>query len=117
MPGATTDGYPYPLPTEPVADGAVAIQSLANAVSARLGVGIVSGIASWTLGGSPVNTTVTLPAGYFPAAPDLQLTMGSQTRVLLNVVSVDATAFTFRGLSPEGSTGSFQTYWLAVSAP
>lgn len=31
MPGTTTEGLPYPLPTEPVRDGAVAIQNTATA--------------------------------------------------------------------------------------
>ena len=37
MPSATAGGWPYPLPTEPVRDGAVNIQSLANKSQSRLG--------------------------------------------------------------------------------
>jgi hypothetical protein len=36
MPATTTQGLPYPLPTEPVAEGAAAIRSLAEAVDPRL---------------------------------------------------------------------------------
>jgi hypothetical protein len=35
MPGLTTSGLPYPLPTEPVKDGAQAIRNLADTISAR----------------------------------------------------------------------------------
>lgn len=35
MPSNTASGYPYPLPTEPVKDGAVAIKNLADAVQLR----------------------------------------------------------------------------------
>src|SRR4029077_21232150 len=37
MPSATAGGWPYPLPTEPVRDGAVNIQNLANKAQSRLG--------------------------------------------------------------------------------
>jgi len=35
MPGTTPEGAPYPLPSEPVRDGAVAIRNLAEWVSPR----------------------------------------------------------------------------------
>jgi hypothetical protein len=35
MPTTTADGLPYPLPTEPVRDGAANISALANALSRR----------------------------------------------------------------------------------
>ena len=35
MPANTTRGYPYPLPTEPVAEGAQAIRNLAEAVDGK----------------------------------------------------------------------------------
>ena len=37
MPANTAGGWPYPLPTEPVKDGAVAIQNIANESQKRLG--------------------------------------------------------------------------------
>ena len=36
MPGTTPRGYPYPLPTEPVAEGAAAIRALADALDAKV---------------------------------------------------------------------------------
>lgn len=53
MPSNTTNGLPYPLPTEPVKDGAVSIQNLANALDTR-------GNGYYTQRGS---TTWTVPAG------------------------------------------------------
>lgn len=38
MPANTSRGYPYPLPTEPVAEGAQAIRNLAEAVDAKGGI-------------------------------------------------------------------------------
>ena len=38
MPGTTGGGYPYPLPTEPVRDGAQRIRELAEATDWRMGV-------------------------------------------------------------------------------
>lgn len=37
MPANTSRGYPYPLPTEPVAEGAQAIRNLAEAADAKVG--------------------------------------------------------------------------------
>lgn len=52
MPSATANGYPYPLPTEPVRDGAVAIKNLADAVEARLPIKR----SSWQRGGYTTNS-------------------------------------------------------------
>lgn len=38
MPGTTPRGFPYPLPTEPVAEGAQAIRNLAEAIDAKSGI-------------------------------------------------------------------------------
>ena len=51
MPSNTAHGYPYPLPTEPVRDGAVAIKNLADANQAR--VPIQRG--TWQRGGYTTN--------------------------------------------------------------
>jgi hypothetical protein len=50
MPSNTTDGLPYPLPTEPVKDGAVSIQNLATALDSR-GNGFYTqrGTSTWTI--------------------------------------------------------------------
>ena len=39
MPSKTASGLPYPLPSEPVRDGAVSIQNLASAVDVRIQAG------------------------------------------------------------------------------
>ena len=38
MPANTPRGYPYPLPVEPVAEGAQAIRNLADALDAKVGL-------------------------------------------------------------------------------
>jgi hypothetical protein len=44
MPANTTRGFPYPLPTEPVAEGAQAIRNLAEAVDAKQGKYLIQDI-------------------------------------------------------------------------
>jgi hypothetical protein len=70
---------PYPLPTEPIANGAVAIQNLAlsldNRVPGALWVGI-PGLGTISPGSSASNT-VTFPAGLFTtAAANISITTG-----------------------------------------
>lgn len=52
MAGITSNWYPYPLPTEPVRDGATAVKNLADANEAR--VPIKRG--SWQRGGFTTNS-------------------------------------------------------------
>jgi hypothetical protein len=51
MPAATTHGYPYALPADPVRDGAGAIQALATANEARAPIRA----GQWTFGGYTTN--------------------------------------------------------------
>lgn len=70
MPANTAKGFPYPLPTDPLTNGATAIKNLATAVDTRLGV-LASGTVSVnvTTGGTPATVTVTFPVGRFTVAP------------------------------------------------
>jgi microcystin-dependent protein len=54
MPANTPRGFPYPLPTEPVAEGAQAIRNLAEAVD----------VAAVPIGAPIPWLTATIPAGY-----------------------------------------------------
>lgn len=76
MPSNTTLGYPYPLSSEPVADGDNAIQNLAQAVDDKAGV-FASGVESVTFGanGTPVAIPVTFPVGRFTTAPVVQIAL------------------------------------------
>jgi len=53
MPSQTAQGYPYPLPSEPVRDGAVAIRNLAEAIQARLPITR----SFWLRGGFTTNSS------------------------------------------------------------
>ena len=56
MPANTARGYPYPLPTEPVTEGAQAIRNLAEKVDTKAGVDLISKVTIATPG------TITFPA-------------------------------------------------------
>lgn len=66
----TAKGYPYPLPSDPVAGGADAIKALAEMIDSRLGAAF-SGIVTITGDGSTVNpgAAVTFPVGRFTSTP------------------------------------------------
>lgn len=71
MPANTAKGYPYPLGSDPVADGDDAIANLANAVDTKLGC-MATGQATTPVPGalsSPVQVTVTFPVGRFTSGP------------------------------------------------
>jgi hypothetical protein len=61
MPGTTPNGFPYPAASEPVRDGAAAIQALATAIDPRLPYRVhkIFGNYTTTAGGL---ATVTCPA-------------------------------------------------------
>lgn len=64
MPGATAQGYPYPLPTDQVKNGAVDIKNLADANQARVpirrGYWFSGGITTNSSGGIAVNVGFTV---------------------------------------------------------
>lgn len=53
MPASTPIGLPYPLPTEPVAEGAQAIRNLAEAVDAELAWSDFAGVGLFATGANP----------------------------------------------------------------
>jgi hypothetical protein len=76
MPANTPKGYPYPLGTDPVADGDDAIKNLANKVDAALPARTWVSTASVPVTASTVGTlNVTFPAGRFTAVPRISLTV------------------------------------------
>lgn len=116
MPGITTAGYPYPLPSDPIKEGADAIKALAERIEDRLGLGIVTGrvVINMPATGVFVNATVTLPAGYFAAASaDVSVTLGTNNRIYLDVTFSTATYFQIRANASTGS-GNQTVHWLAV---
>jgi hypothetical protein len=122
MPANTTNGYPYPLGTDPVADGDDAIHNLANAVDAMSGVSAAgAATASIPANNSGVYTTVTYPVGRFTAAPAMMgiVTTPTATWMVNVATNGSATSGQIRVQTITGSTvGSATTIsftWQARS--
>jgi hypothetical protein len=136
-------GWAVPTSTDYVKDGATAIETLGDAIDARLGnvgtypnqiVNVVSGVSrplpyataagtiaftinSGTNGG---NLTLTLPASRFTQAPILNATLrvGANFDTLLNTVTVSTSSVVFRVVTNTGAntgtTYSGNIDWLGI---
>jgi hypothetical protein len=65
----TTNGYPYPATSDPVAQGATAIQNLAQAIDTRVRATAAGQVAVSVNAAATGSATVTFPAGRFTATP------------------------------------------------
>lgn len=114
--GTTGRGYPYPEPTEPVAQGADAIKALATAVDTTGLVRIAAGTVSLNITSLDTNFTVpvTFPAGRFTAAP-MVVTNGASFSPITatSATAINANGFTMNG-SKEAGTGTLVCQWIAV---
>lgn len=112
MPANTPNGLPYPLTTEPVADGADAIHALALALDSLAGMHIQAGA---TYGGrldqgpQPLN----FPGGPFPGPPAVYLTPVGNANVYL-ASAPTAEGFAWYNYPPGGGIVNVTVYWLAV---
>lgn len=115
----TSNGYPYPAQSDPVAQGATAIQNLAQAVDTKLGV-LAAGAASVPISaiGTVGNTTVTFPAGRFPSAPVAVVTTTQNASLPQNSTSsaaaITATGFTMYAIRTGGSLSPVVVGWVAI---
>lgn len=75
--GTTSRGYPYPEDTDPVAQGAQAIQALANAINTRAGACAAGTVTITANNAALAFATVTFPANRFSAAPFVSGTANS----------------------------------------
>ncbi len=119
MPANTPLGYPYPLATDPVADGDDAIHNLATAVNNMAGVS-ASGIAvvNVTATNTPTNLVVTFPAGRFTAPPAVVASpaSGNPSTVLATAGIATTTSVTITAFRT-ASAGSTQVSWIATQQP
>lgn len=111
----TSNGYPYPAGTDPVAGTATAIQNLATAVDTQLRK---TAAGTVTINATAVGTftaSVTFPAGRFTAAPFV--TTDANTAGPKNNISsanaVSAAGFTMTLDKVGGSTGNVVCSWIA----
>lgn len=115
--GTTPSGYPYPEPSDFVADGADAIRALAEAIDAKLPVAVASGNGTMSGASGTTAQTVTLPAGLFTAAP--VVVAGARTAFPENRSAVSATAATatsFIAYIYYASTADLGYAWTAVQS-
>lgn len=120
MPSNTPNGYPYPVASDPVAQGATAIQNLAQAVDTRLGV-MAAGqlVIPIPVIGTNYTATVTLPAGRFTSAPTAIFTLAQAVTTPQNSATgpkanPSATAFSIAAARVAGSPGDLNVGWLAI---
>jgi len=69
MPGTTASGYPYPLGTEPIAQGDDTIHSLADKIETNLRATAAGTVTITTVANTYTTVAVTFPAGRFTVAP------------------------------------------------
>jgi hypothetical protein len=119
--GTTPNGFPYPEPTDPVAQGADAIRDLATAVDTSLRRS-AAGTAVLPLGTAQAVGTVavTLPAGRFTAPPSVVLGRTSATSFgalpqLFWAQSVTITGFVAAGIAAVTAT-TLTCQWIAVQS-
>jgi H-type lectin domain len=114
MPGSTTaKAMPYPLPTEPTAQGADAIRKLAQSTDNMIQTG--SATAPVTTAGVTASVAVTFPVPFStPPAIALGMNFGTMNGAFTVTASnVTTTGFTLNARREVGAA-SWPTYWIAV---
>ena len=99
MPGTTPNGLPYPLPSEPVRDGAVAIRNLAEKLNPRAPYGqmvINQNQATDAQGYFTINA----PGQYVAATIGYSGTFGP---IIVNVYNSGGTGVGFKAFQPNGT--------------
>jgi hypothetical protein len=114
MGSQTAKGYPYPVGTDRVADGDNAIQALAEAVDAKLGIS-ASGSASISIASAASGSvTVTFPVGRFTVPPAITHTTNS-FNYIPGANSPSASAVVLYAGHRAGTASSIvlTTWWIA----
>lgn len=114
--GATTNGYPYPESTDPVAQGANAIKALAQKIESNLAAAAAGRTPISLSNASSGSATVTFPSGRFKSAPAVAATCESSS-FFAAVSSVSATSMTLwlRRYEDSPTTQTLQVDWVARS--
>jgi len=117
----TAGGLPYPLPTDPVKDGATAIQALADALEARGHGQRVEGRSVAVTTNASGGFSFTFARAFSSAPPAVTLTAVDGSGVQLRMLSVLASGITAGGVSgvarESNNTGLVsKSLWLAYVA-
>jgi len=117
MPTTTTNNWPYPLPTEPVKDGAAAIQSLAAESDLRLAK---LGLAYGAIGGgvADVNGALVVALGRtFTGLPSVTVTVFDTAIIAILLKSQlfqDQFTVLFKTLAGAARPGAIEFSWQAI---
>lgn len=116
---STSSGFRYPAQSDPVAQGATAIQNLANDIEGKVGVFAAGNVTvTMPVVGTVGSTTVTFPAGRFPVAPTAVFTQNQGITAPQNYSSgssaISATGFTCSSVRSTGTGVNLTVGWLAV---
>jgi hypothetical protein len=115
----TTNGYPYPADTDPIAQGAAAIQGLAGAIDTRVRSGTVVGVVSVTFNnGISATAAVTFPAGRFLAGPAVTVPAAGSSGFygyLPAPPTVGGCTVALRQADSVAYTGTISAHWHAGS--
>lgn len=111
--GTTANGYPYPEPGDPVAQGAAAIKALAAAAetlarASAAGSGTITAAANGT-----VNQLVTLPAGRFKTAPAVTVNPITGAPKDRACAARDSTVTSFKFYLYSTTAGAVAFDWIA----
>jgi len=112
----TARGYPYPLSSDPVAQGATAIQNLAQAVNDRAGVAASGTVTiQVTTANTAASVSVVFPAGRFTAAPVVLTTLQAGTNPFNNASNAGNVTANGATIYANGTaSGGKAVGWLAV---
>lgn len=112
-------GYPYPVGTDRVMDGDNVIQSLAEAVEAKLGVYRCGSVTIPTPDTAVGTVSVTFPAGLFTAVPAVGASCNSNTPMswAANCYQPTASGMQVKAqkASTAASTSIVVSWWAAQS--
>lgn len=134
-------GWAVPTSTDLVKDGALAIETLGDAIDARFGnlatypnqiVNVVSGVSRpipfamsagtaapvWTANANAANITVTFAASRFTQAPMITITNNASTGSLIGstyrAFSVTSASFTLASTAVAATSVTGSAFWVAV---
>jgi hypothetical protein len=117
MPGITAAGIPYPLPSEPIADGANAIKAIADILPGKMLAGSLQ-ITIATAGTNTSGTPVTYPAGYFTATPKVYIVpVNGPNSGATDYVFIWSSGGSVNGFTPNAKrsqSGTITVNWLAI---
>jgi hypothetical protein len=111
---STSKGFPYPASSDPVAQGAAAIQALAEFIDPNTGITGSGEVNLDFTSDTSRSAVVTFVAGRFSAAPHVVATNGGP-RLIAAVYGITAAHFSLTVYTASGSavTASNTTQWIA----